>query len=185
MLAFITPRKILVFHRLAISFLFRRNSKIFEKSSRNCQSFPTKFSTKYQRWIAIRPEHVSSTSQFFLPSFGGSNYFSFSAFPYIRSTKPSNWIPTVTYNRGSAISPPGIFILSYYLISPVTRINVSAQDPLIAAIPHTLPSSHQSVAIEISHNFATTLTEIHISFHSSFLSRIVLFFLYTQMLRDN
>lgn len=76
---------------------------------------------------ASRVENRNPLDQFFFSS-GGSNYFSFSTLPYIRSTKAANWIPTVTYKRAPAISSTSwIFILSYYLISPVTRINVLAR----------------------------------------------------------
>lgn len=75
---------------------------------------------------ASRVEDGNPLDQFFFSS-SGSNYFSFSTLPYIRSTKATNWIPTVTYKRAPAISSTRIFILSYYLISPVTRINVLAR----------------------------------------------------------
>lgn len=113
--------------------------------------------------LQLQPESVSSirsefpmicralvnTNAPFLPlSFslstlgGGGNYFSFSALPYIRSTKAGN----CGYRRSRTsvrlvISSARIFILSYYLISSVTRINAPAQALANCSRYRTLSSS--------------------------------------------
>lgn len=137
-----------------------------------------------------RAARSSTRSVFFFPLSVAAIISRLARIPYIRSTKPSNWIPTVTYNRAPAISPPGIFILSYYLISPVTRINVSAQDPLlIVAIPHA-PSPLLSSICRLSSppsKYRTTSRQHwpKYTFRSPlfrsilpFLSRTVLFFFF-------
>lgn len=119
----------------------------------------------FRRCVA-RGGRESSRPVFFSSS--GSNYFSFSTLPYIRSTKATNWIPTVTYKRAPAISSTRIFILSYYLISPVTRINVparvlancrdTAHSPLINLSPRPVLRN------ATWNNFEITSTGIYIPF---------------------
>lgn len=186
---------------LAVSFFLRRKTssrvripkefKNIREICRNCRSFPTKFSTKFDQPLnrnSSRPVSTSSPGQFFLPSFGGSNYFSFSAFPYIRSTKPSNWIPTVTYNP----CPGNIAAQNLYSF---LLLNIPGnEDKCVGSGPANChDTAHILLLSSICrlssppskyYNFATTLTEIHISFAiivPIFLSRIVLFlFIYAE-----
>lgn len=172
--------------------VFLRNSKIFEKSVEIAGRFPQSFrQSSTNRWIAIRPDpwaRVLPVSFFFPLSVAAIISRLARSRISDRQNRATGYRRSRT-TRAPAISPPRIFILSYYLISPVTRINVSAQDPLIATIPHTFSSSHQSVAFPRLHRNITTsrqhwpkyIFRSPLSFHSIFLSRIVLFlFIYAE-----
>lgn len=154
---------------------------------RNCQSF---FHELFDESINVESQFVRPPSSplarvlpaSFFPSFGGSNYFSFTAFPYIRSTKPSNWIPTVTYNRVPRQYRQNLYS---FLLLNIHGNEDKCVGPGPANCRDTAPTPLLSSICRLSKYHVEQLRDNTFRsplsfFHSFSLSRIVFFFLFMQ-----